>query len=73
MRNEKTVIIIFAALAILMGIVLWTSAARKAGFSNPDIEDSNARWNDLRVFYGAGKWAFKDINFYKNPTSPEGR
>jgi len=73
LKNEKAVIIIFSALVILMGIGLWASAARKAGFANPDVEDSEARWNDLRVFYGAGRRAFRDINIYKNPTSPEGR
>jgi hypothetical protein len=73
LKHEKTIIILLAGLAVLMGIALGVSSAHKAGFSNPDLEDSQARWNDLRVFYGAGRWAFKDINLYKNPTSPEGR
>ena len=73
MTRDRIVICAALTVIILTGIALGISSARKAGFSNTDDSDKEARWNDLRVFYGAGRWAFKDINFYKSPASPEGR
>lgn len=58
---------------MLGGITLGIQAAYKAGFSNPEGAGAEARWNDLRVFYGAGRWVFTETNIYTNPASPEGR
>ncbi len=71
--NKRTITYAAIGVLVLVGIALGFQSARKAGFSNPEGAGSEARWNDLRVFYGAGRLAFKNTNIYTNPTSPEGR
>lgn len=58
---------------LLAGVALGVQSARKAGFSNAPDAGEKARWNDLRVFYGAGRYAFRQVDIYKTPTSEEGR
>jgi len=69
-KFAAAILIIFLAIS---GVALGIQAAYKAGFSNNPEAGPEAKWNDLRIFYGAGRMIFQDINIYKNPTSPEGR
>ena len=55
------------------GLAIGIQSLYKAGFSNPTDAGACGRWNDLRVFFGAGQLAFQDTDIYTNPTSPEGR
>ena len=73
MKREKAAIAGMAGLFVLVGVVIGVQAAYKAGFSNSEDAGEKARWNDLRVFYGAGRIVFQDVNLYTTPVSPEGR
>jgi alpha-1,2-mannosyltransferase len=73
LNKPRITVIASVVVLVLVGVALGVQSGRKAGFRNPDESDPAARWNDLRVFYGAGRMAFQDIDLYKNPTSPEGR
>ncbi len=76
MRNQRTIRLINFVLIVLLavgGVALAVQSVYKAGVFNSDVDDPQAKWNDLRAYYGAAQWVTTETDIYANPTSPEGR